>query len=143
MKLSEKLYNEWTREEKVSSFKEYIETRIKVLPEFRENWLKQNEFYVKQLENLNERIEKYGDDKFIVDLLNNTEKQFRTHYEKEIKNFTLEIERLEKQLPQISRLKEILDEMDVEHLELFIDLFLYTALIDWEESKERNQELQS
>jgi hypothetical protein len=140
MKLSEKLYNEWTREEKVSSFREYIETRIKVLPEFRENWLKQNDFYVKQLDNLNERIEKYDGDEFIVDLLKTTEKQFRSHYEKEIKRFTLEIERLEVQLPQILRLKEVLEKINVEHLELFIDLFLYTALIDWEQSKEQNQQ---
>jgi len=140
MKLSEKLYSEWTREEKITSFTEYVETRLKVLPEFKENWIKQNSFYVDRLEKLNDRIEKFSDDEFMKDILVNTEKQFRSHYEKEIKRFNLEIERLEVQLPQIQKLREFLDVMNVEHLELFIDLFLYTALIDWEQSKEQNQQ---
>jgi Zn-dependent M32 family carboxypeptidase len=138
--LATKVYNEWTSEEKVSSFKEYIEKRIEIFPEFSKNWEQQNGYYKELLQKLNDRIETTKDDEFLNNILTQTATNFRSQWNKEIKNYEFDKERMEQQLPQLEALYMIIDTVDRNTLVLFIDLFLSMTLVDWENQKNIEKE---
>jgi hypothetical protein len=138
--LANKVYNEWTSEEKVSSFKEYIEKRIEIFPEFSKNWEQQNGYYKELLQKLNDRIETTKDDEFLNNILTQTATNFRSQWNKEIKNYEFDKERMEQQLPQLEALYMIIDTVDRNTLVLFIDLFLSMTLVDWENQKNIEKE---
>ncbi len=88
-----------------------------------------------------ERIEKYKDDKVIVEMLESNIEYIDKQYEKELSQYQYEMDRLERSIPKIEELISLLL-TDADHTvsELFIDLFLETALKDWENFKNMKQE---
>ncbi len=88
---------------------------------------------------LKERIEKYRDDEFVVGMLESNLDFIDKQYESEIARFTMDLEHLEKSLPQIQRLvdKINISAFDQETFELFIDIVYLTTLKDWKEFRDK------
>jgi len=130
------------RQEKIDLLVWSLKDRLERYEPFKKQMKHNFDTFANSRKKFAERIEKYKDDKVIVDMLQSNVEYIDKQYEKELSQFEVEMNKLDRSMPKIEVLIEVLSESstDLTVAELFIDLFLETALKDWEDFKNMKQE---
>ena len=128
--------------DKIETLNEIFKFRVVNFDEFQKSVEGMLEPLLKARKDLKDRIDKYKDDGFIKEMLEDNLNLIDKRWETELASATSELNHLKRQRPLMEKIIEKfkLDIFDKETLELFFDLFLWREFENWFEMKNQKNE---